>query len=118
MSFDSSLDPVGLAETSLLSVNVFTTVVPFSICVFRCWFYALHSPGLPAPGLPDVWVSRYITRQISYSLCESGCCAGCLDIVAFRRASPLRPRTRLTPLPVGDLGHVIAVLGNILLVFK
>ena len=42
----------------------------------------------------------------------------CLDIVAFRRASPLRVRTRLTPLPVCDLGHVIAILGNILLVFE
>ncbi len=40
MSFDSSLDPVGFVETTLLSicVSVFTKVVPFSIKVFRCWF--------------------------------------------------------------------------------
>jgi hypothetical protein len=55
-------------------------------------------------------LASILSREVRFS--------DCLDIVAFRRASPLRPRTRLTPLPVGDLGHVIAILGNILLVFE
>ena len=101
MSFDNSLDPVGLAETGLLSVNVSTGVVPFWFRVSTGDCRSFHPPEFSAPASADVWMT--LLR---------------LDIVALRRASPSRPGTRLTPLPAGDLRHVIAVLANVLLVFE
>src|SRR5262245_21717759 len=59
MTFDKSLDPVGPAETCLLSVCVFTKVIPFSVLVSVSILDSdsLHSPGVSTPGLPDLQVT-------------------------------------------------------------
>ena len=41
-----------------------------------------------------------------------------LDVVSLRRSPLPRCRFHLTPLPVGDFGHIFAVLGDVFFVFE